>query len=141
MQTSENGIAFIKRNEGFSSAVYIDNGKQCVGYGHDLLPGESFPNGVSLDEADLLLRKDLASRFEPAVNSLIPYTCTQNQFDALCDFAYNLGADDLAVMMSHGWDEVPQQIPRWCYKHVNGQVVRDPGLANRRTAEVDLFNS
>ena len=135
MQTSESGIQFIKQNEGFSANVYNDNGRQAIGYGHDLLPEESFAAGISLDEADLLLRKDLARRYEPAVNALIPPYCTQGQFDALADFAYNLGVGSLRTMLSHGWEQVPQQIPRW--NHVNG--VENAGLTARRQAEVKMF--
>ena len=136
-QVSENGIAFIKGNEGYSATIYDDNGKPCLGYGHDLQPGESFPDGVSPDQADLLLRKDLASRFEPAVNALIPPDCTQNQFNALADFAYNLGVASLRTMVGHGWQSIPEQMLRWT--HVNGAV--SPGIVARRQAEVDLFTS
>lgn len=136
MQTSEQGIAFLKRNEGFSAHVYNDVGKQAIGYGHDLLPGESFPDGISQDEADLLLRKDLASRYEPAVNALIPADCTQGQYDALVDFCYNLGATNLRTMLAHGWEQVPVQVPRW--NHVGG--VENAGLTARRQAEVEMWS-
>lgn len=136
-QVSEKGIAFIKANEGFIGSVGNDVGHPVIGYGHDLQPGESFPDGISPDQADLLLRKDLASRFEPAVNALIPPDCTQNQFDALIDFAYNLGIAALQTMTGHGWDEIPEQIPYW--NHVAGKV--NLGLIARRAKEVALFNS
>jgi len=136
MVTSENGIAFIKRNEGFAAKVYSDNGHEAIGYGHDLLPGESFLQ-ISQDQADMLLRQDLAARYEPAVNALVPADCTQNQFDALADFAYNLGTASLRMMVGHGWAEIPKQIPYWC--HVAGVV--NPGLQERRHAEVQMFNT
>lgn len=136
MQTSEAGIAFIKRNEGFAARVYDDVGKQAIGYGHDLQPGESFIQ-ISLDQADLLLRQDLASRYEPSVNALVPPNCTQNQFDALADFAYNLGVASLRMMVGHGWEQVPEQILRW--DHVAGKV--NAGLTARRQAEVLMFQS
>jgi lysozyme len=137
MQTSENGFNFIKGNEGLVLVISNDVGHPVIGYGHDLLPGESFPDGISTDQADLLLRKDLASRFEPAVNAVIDPSCTQNQFDALCDFAYNLGTAALRMMIAHGWNEITTEIPYW--NHVGGQV--NDGLTNRRAAEVLLFNS
>jgi lysozyme len=137
MRTSENGIQAIKGHEGFSAHVYNDNGKQAIGYGHDLQPDESFPDGITLDEGDTLLRADLANRYEPAVNALIPPDCTQSQFDALVDFCFNLGPASLKKMLAHGWEDVPNQIPRW--NHVNGQP--NAGLTARRNAEVALFNS
>ena len=143
MQTSEKGIAFLKQNEGFVPHVYDDNGKPAIGYGHDLLPGESFPQGLDESGADQLLRtKDLPPR-EAKLNSLIPQdvTPTQNQYDALIDFVYNLGPGPLATMMRHGWHQIPTQIPAWCYKHVNGVAVKDCGLAARRAKEVLLFLS
>ena len=137
MQTSDNGITLIKSNEGFSALPCSDNGRLQWGYGHDQQAGEAAPLQISRDQADLLLRQDLATRYEPAVNAVIPTDCTQNQFDALVDFVYNLGIASLRIMVAHGWDEVPNQIPRW--NHVNG--VTNIGLTARRGAEVALFDS
>ena len=136
IKTSEAGIKFIKANEGFAAKVYNDNGHRAIGYGHDLQPGESFLQ-ISQDQADQLLRQDLASRYEPSVNALVPADCTQNQFDALADFAYNLGVASLRMMVGHGWDQVPEQMLRW--DHVNG--VENAGLKARRQAEAEMFNS
>ena len=143
MHTSEKGIAFLKQNEGFVNHVYDDNGKPAIGYGHDLLPGESFPNGIDEPGSDRLLRQEDLHKFEANLNATIPQdvTPTQNQYDALLDFVYNLGPGALATMMHHGWQQIPTQIPAWCYKHVKGVVVRDSGLAARRAKEVVLFLS
>jgi len=136
MKTSDQGIAFIKRNEGFSAHVYNDAGKQAIGYGHDLKPDESFPDGITEAQATGILKQDVASA-EEAVNALVPSDCNQGQFDALVDFCFNLGAHSLQTMLTHGWDDVPNQIPRWV--HVNGTV--SVGLLARRKAEVEMFNS
>ena len=136
MQISPKGIAFIEANEGFVGHVYNDNGRQACGYGHDLLPGESFPDGITQEQAEALLFRDLRP-VQTALASLVPQDCTQGQWDALCDFAYNLGIGSLKTMLGHGWDQVPIQIPRW--NHENGVVVA--GLAARREAEVALFNT
>ena len=143
MQTSENGISLIKRSEGFAARVYNDIGAPAIAYGHRLLPGESFPNGVTQDEADAILRKDLATRFEPMVNPRIPPGCTQGQFDALVDFVYNVKNQpaSLEQLLAHGWANVPAQLPRWCNETVDGQTVENAGLLARRNAEVQLFNS
>ena len=136
MRTSEKGIAFIKSAEGFAAKVYNDVGKQAIGYGHDLLPGESFIQ-ISPDQADQLLRQDLAARYEPAVNALVPADCTQGQFDACVDFCFNLGPSAFKMMVGHGWKQVPEQILRW--DHVGGQV--NAGLTARRKAEASMFTS
>lgn len=137
MQTSETGIAFLKSNEGFSAVPYSDNGHMAWGYGHDQTAAEAVPLCVSLAEADLLLREDLATRFEPIVSTHVPPDCTQGQFNALVDFCYNLGEGALETMLSHGWDKVPVQLPRW--NRVNGAI--SPGLAARRHTELAMFQS
>ena len=136
--TSQNGIAFIRKNEGVRLSIYNDNGHPAIGYGHDLTQHEItsgiYVNGITIDQAAELLQSDLTARYEPTVNELAPQA-NQNQFDALVDFTYNLGGGALQKMLSHGWDQVPHQIPLW--DHVNG-VVSPPILA-RREAEVELF--
>lgn len=136
MQTSQAGLDFIAKNEGLSLKVYNDNGKPCVGYGHDLLPGESYPDGITTLQARLLLEKDVALR-DALMAHLVPPNCTQNQWDACSDFCYNLGIHSLQIMLAHGWDQFPTQAVLW--DHVNG--VENAGLKARRAAEVALFMS
>ena len=134
MNISPTGIAFIESNEGLILLPYNDNGKQAIGYGHDLLPGESYPEGITQEQAEALLFHDLVP-IQTALASLVPPDCTQNQWDALCDFGYNLGVGALKTMLGHGWDQVPVQVPRW--NHINGQVAA--GLTARRANEVKRF--
>ena len=140
MQTSQNGIQFIRRNESVRLSVYNDNGHPAIGYGHDLTQQEIvsgvYVNGITIDQAAALLQQDLTARYEPTVNELAPQA-NQNQFDALIDFAYNLGGGALHQMLAHGWENVPAQLVRW--NHVNGEV--STGLTARREAEVELFNT
>jgi lysozyme len=135
VKTSPAGISFIQRNEGLVLREYNDNGHLAIGYGHDLKVGENFPNGITPQEAALLLVGDL-TEIEPIVTQLAPQA-NQNQFDALVDFTYNLGGIALKTMLSHGWEQVPVQIPRW--DNVAG--VPNKGLAARRAQEVALFTS
>lgn len=138
MTTSESGIQFIKSYEGFAGFPYNDVGHWAWGYGHDQQPGEELPQNVSLAQADALLRKDLATRYEPPLNKYLAdheITLTQNQFDAWVDFAYNLGVSSAITMIAHGVDLVPAQVPRW--NHVNGK--ENPSLTARRAAEVQLW--
>lgn len=143
MKTSENGIKLIKSCEGFVAHVYDDNGAPAIAYGHRLLPGESFPNGITEDGGDTLLRKDLATRFEPMLNKRIPPECTQNNYDALASWVYNVQNQPVALeqLLGHGWGQVATQLLRWCHKHVNGVAVEDAGLKARREREADLFKS
>ena len=135
MQTSQRGLALIMGNEGFSATVYLDAGHEAIGYGHDLLPGESFPNGITQAAAQALLAQDVG-KVENAVNHL-GWPLNQNQFDALIDFGFNLGVGALQTMCSHGMENVPEQMPRW--NHCQGSV--STALTARRAAEVALWNT
>ena len=140
MQISPNGIRLIQSEEGFSAAVYPDKaGNPTIGIGHRLLPGESFPGGVTLEAAQAILIHDLTF-VQNELTVLVDPSCTQNQWDALCDFGFNLGVGALKTMLAHGWDFVPLQIPRWNHDRQNGIEVVDPDLTARRAAEVALFN-
>jgi lysozyme len=134
LQVSQRMIDGLKEFEACSLAVYEDEGKQAIGWGHDLLPGESFPNGITQEEADQLLASDLP-KYEDQVNSL-GLTLTQGQFDALVDFCYNEGFGHLQTMLAHGIDQVPVQLPRWDY--AGGKV--NQNLQTRREWEVSLWN-
>jgi lysozyme len=136
-KTSPSGRAFIEENEGLVLFAKPDaKGKFEIGYGHDLKPGESYPDGITKQEADLLLSGDLAE-FEPIVNAEVPDDCTQHQFDALMDFIYEEGPGGFKMLMSHGWDQIPTQILRWDY--VDGTP--NPGVEERRRKDLALFNS
>ncbi len=141
--TSPAGLELIKTSEGFVGHVYNDNGAPAIGYGHRLLPAESFPDGITEQEGETLLQNDLRTRFEPMVNPRVPPECTQAQFDALVDFVYNVQNQptSLEQLLAHGWDQVPAQLPRWCHMKDGrtGEWVVSPGLLARRQREVAMF--
>lgn len=140
MKTSENGFAFIRREEGLVLRPSPDLGKMSIGYGHDLLPGESYPDGIDQEKADALLVLDVA-KVEAPLNKLFPASATQNQYDALIDFGYNLGRGPLQILFTHPFSDFPLQIPRWCYEHVKGVARKSEALLARRKREVELFLS
>lgn len=141
MNISQAAIQFTAQNEGFVNHEYADVDGMSIGFGHHLLPGESFPNGITRDEAMDLLGKDYASVDDSMARmqaeGLIPQSCTQNQWDALGDFAFNLGAGSLRTMLGHGWDDIPNQILKWC--HANG--AQSPGLLARREKELAMYQT
>jgi GH24 family phage-related lysozyme (muramidase) len=143
MKTSQTGLELIESSEGLSLKIAADNSKQQIGYGHDLQAGDSanYANGITQQAAVALLIADLSTRFEPTLNRLLPPTANQNQYDACADFCYNEGPANFAVMLSHGWDQVPVQMPRWDWEEVKGVEVQSAGLAARRAREVVLFNT
>lgn len=138
MDISPAGIDFIKANENCRLAPYDDSGgRATIGWGHLILPGEAWDTApITQQQADDLLHDDLATSIA-AVNRLADPSCNQSQFDALCDFCFNLGEGALTTMLGHGWELVPMQMVRW--DHAGGKVLE--GLERRRQAEAALFTS
>jgi lysozyme len=146
MQLSAEGLELIKRFEGFRSRQYTDvAGFLTIGYGHRIVPPESFPlesfpGGVSEPQAAAILASDV-SQAEQAVCRLVKVALTQGQFDALVDFCFNLGAGRLAgstllrVLNGGRYDDAVEQLLRWDL--AGGEV--NLGLKARREAELRLW--
>lgn len=140
MTTDQAGYKLIEQFEGLTLTVKGDaGGKQEIGYGHDLLPGEAWPDGITQAQAQELLIEDVG-QCEIAVDRL-GWPLTQNQYNALIDFSYECGVTALMELASHGQSQVTTQLPRWVHAHVNGQLVELPGMVARRAAEVKLYNT
>lgn len=142
MKLSQSGADFIQRHEGLRVEAYKDQGGLwTIGYGH-LLPQNKDWTGhrITIEEAKQMFAYDVKDA-EAAVNRLVTVPLTQNQFDALVSWTFNLGQGNLAdstmleVLNSGNYEEVPGQINRWIY--VNGQA--SAGLRNRRQDEANLF--
>lgn len=138
--TSQEGIDCIKRFEGFSATPYEDVvGKLTIGYGHLIMPGECFAV-LSYDEAEGLLRRDLGQA-EKAVTDLVTQPLSDNEFDALVSFTFNLGRNALRdstllrMVNAGNMEAAADQFLRW--NHAGGKVVA--GLTRRRQAERSLF--
>ena len=137
MQTSANGLNFIATNEGFAATPQGDFGHLVIGHGHDILPGESFPDPITPDQGWTLLVSDVA-KVDAAMNAQhLALDLNQNQWDAVSDWVYNLGVGNLVTLLSHGVEDIPNQLPRW--NRAGGNVL--PGLVARRAKDVALFNS
>jgi len=145
MKTSELGLALIKHYEGFRSKPYrCPAGLWTVGYGHVINGGRNLPvdcNRVfSIGEIDALLIADL-KRFERGITLYCPVQLTQNQFDALVSFSFNLGLGTLQR------STVRQRINRLDFKGAvkvllqynkgGGKVLK--GLVLRRQDEAKLL--
>lgn len=140
MKISDRGFNFIKEREGYSSVPYKDVvGKNTIGFGHLIKQGEVF-GALSSVEATALLRKDI-TQYEDCVNSLVTVPLTQNQFDALVSFCYNLGCTNLKnstllKMLNAGlYEDAARQFLRW--DRAEGKEVR--GLLVRRGQEMGMF--
>ena len=92
--------------------------------------------------ADRLLAEDLAE-FEKYVDTYVTVALTQNQFDALVSWTFNLGPGNLKEStmlkkLNQGlYAEVPDEMRRW--NKAGGKVLE--GLIRRREAEAKLFNA
>lgn len=86
-------IELVKLLEGFSATAYQD-GKFCsIGYGHHG-PDVSLGMTITQARAQELLEQDLLGVSE-AIDPLVLAPLTQNQFDALVSFTYNVGVGSL----------------------------------------------
>ena len=141
METSKNGIELIKEFEGRRLVAYQDSvGVWTIGYGHTKDVWED--RLIIKSTADRLLAEDLAE-FEKYVDNLVDVPLTQNQFDALVAWTFNLGPTNLSEstllkkLNAGDYDSVPSEMKRW--NKAGGEVLE--GLIRRREAEAALFNA
>lgn len=147
LSASPHGVNEIMSHEDFRSQTYLDSaGHPTIGYGHKLGPNESYPNGVTQEEAQQLLDADVR-RAENSVRQDVKVPLTQPQFDALASFAYNVKPKDfrdstlLRLINQGDYNGAADQFPAWNKVTQNGVKVPSRGLTNRRRAERDLFLS
>ena len=140
---TDEGLGLIKRFEGFEPEVYIcQGGWPTIGYGHVVRNDERerFADGIDEAPAEELLRRDVEVA-ERAVLRLIRVTLEDGQFDALCSFAFNLGAGALQrstlrrKVNREEHDAVPAEFRRWVW--AGGRKLK--GLVRRRMAEAALY--
>ncbi len=147
MKASEKCLELIRRFEGFRSKPYrCPAGVPTIGYGStryaDGTPVKLTDAPITQAQADDIMRATLGE-YERAVNRYVTVPLSQNEFDALTDFAYNAGAKNLLnstlLRKLNAGDRkgAAKEFDRWVY--ANGQVL--PGLVKRRMAERVLFES
>jgi lysozyme len=142
---SSRGLERLKAAEGWRAKPYRDfAGYLTIGYGHKITAGESFDE-LTPEEGAQLLADDVASA-EDAVNSLVSVMLTQDQFDALVMFAFNVGngalrSSTLLKRLNAGDVEgAAAEFKRWRYvTNRDGQKEESTILARRRADEADLF--
>lgn len=139
-QLSPAGLNLIKQFEGLSLTRYNDAaGFPTIGYGHLIKDGENYET-ITQMQAENLLSEDAMEAIR-AVNANVTVPLTQNQFDALVSFTYNVGVDNfrhstlLAMVNGGDFDGAAQQFGRW--NRSGGQVI--PGLQARREQEAQIF--
>lgn len=146
---SDKGVDLIKKFEGFSSKPYPDPATKgvpyTIGYGATF-----YQNGKKVTMADkpitekeaIELLKFMLARFEQYVDSYCVDTLTQNQFDALVSFCYNVGPANLKastllkkVNANPNDETIREEFRKW--NKGGGKVLK--GLTRRREAEANLY--
>lgn len=141
MRISQNGLELIKEFEGFSATPYVcAGGKVTVGFGHTNTASMKM-KPITKRDGEALLKQDLREA-EATVERLVKVDLTQNQFDALISFVFNVGAGALAkstllkLLNKGNYEAVPAQLMRW--NKANGKPLA--GLTRRRQAEGVLWS-
>jgi lysozyme len=132
-------IALITTYEGLRLEAYKDPvgvWTICYGSTKNVQPGQV----ATLQECENRLGAD-AEEAANAVRKYVQHPITQEQFDALVDFTFNLGAGNfknstlLRKLNAGDCYGAAEEFRRWVY--AGGQVL--PGLQKRREAEYELF--
>jgi lysozyme len=140
MHISAEGLRLIEEFEGFSSRPYWDPyGRVWTrGYGETEGIHQASPS-ITQNTAQARLKQLVEARYEWAINQL-GVKLTQNQFDALCSFVWNLGTGIFTghlrdALQHREWGTAAQIM--LVYDHAGGQVLA--GLQRRRQQEARLF--
>lgn len=139
MKSSEILIQKIKEFEVLRLKSYKDSaGVWTIGYGHTR--GVKSGQIITKKQAESLFRGDLLSS-EEFVNNL-GLSLSQGQFDALVDFAYNLGTGSLSrstllkkILTKAPTSEIQDEFKRWVY--ADGKKLK--GLVKRRAWEAQRW--
>lgn len=127
--------------EGFSPEVYADiGGIPTIAYGHTA--GVKLGDFCSMQQAEKWLDEDMGIA-DGCIARLVKVELNQNQYDALCDFIFNVGCGNFAQstllknLNAGQFASAASEFLRW--DKVNGKSVA--GLLRRRTAEKALFET
>jgi lysozyme len=146
MKLDENGYKLIMGFEGLSLVPYLCSAKvPTIGYGSTFYPsGKKVTmqdKPINLETAKWML-KETANIFATQVNLLVKTKLTQNQFNALVSFAFNLGSQALSkstllkkVNINPNDITITNEFLKW---NKAGGVALS-GLTKRRTIEAKLY--
>ncbi|RVE97498.1 lysozyme [Sinorhizobium meliloti] len=144
MKTSAAGRAAIKQREGVVLSAYKDSvNVLTIGVGHTSAAGApTVYKGMKITaaQADEILSRDLAI-FEKGVSHAVKVPLSQNEFDALVSFAFNVGVGAfqrstlLKELNKGNRYGAANELLRW--NKAGGRVLK--GLTSRRKAERDQF--
>lgn len=140
MIISENGIKLLKEFEGCRLMAYKCLPSEryfTIGFGH-YGPDVKIGMRISQQQAEDILKKDLLEYGARVMRYDHIYHWSQNEFDALVSFCYNIGSID--QLTDYG-KRSRQTIAEKMLLYVNSGGVKIQGLVNRRIKEQALFLS
>lgn len=147
---SEFALKQIKKLEGFSAIPYRDScGIWTIGYGSTYYNGGAKVTGqdvaITEQQASEMLKK-IIEPFERGVDSVTRDDVSQNQFDALVIFAYNVGLGALKsstllkLVNENPYNPlIKNEFLKWNKGTIDGKLQVIKGLTNRRQAEIDIY--
>ena len=143
---NQTGYDLIKQFEGLMLKPYLCSAKvPTIGYGNTF-----YENGVKVKMSDAQITKQRAEellkinadRFASKVTNLLKKEVTQNQFNALVSFAYNVGSGALAsstllklVNINPNDGNIAKEFLKW--NKGGGKII--DGLTKRRMKESALY--
>lgn len=135
MVTSQTGIDLITKWEGFKNTAYkCPAGVWTIGYGHT--KGVKKGDTCTKAQAVEYLKSDLASAEKNVRSFNKVYNWTQNEFDALVSFAFNIGSiNQLTANGTRTKEVIANRM--LLYRKAGGMILK--GLENRRKEERALF--
>jgi lysozyme len=142
-QASKAAIEMIKRFEGCRHrAARLPDGAWTIGYGHTRTAREGVE--ISDADADALLIYDIAAVVK-AINEWVYSPLTQNQFDALVAFVFNIGSSNfrrssvLRRLNEGSYLQAACAMEMWRTADFEGERIVIDALVRRRSAEMALF--
>ena len=137
-------IEFIKEHEGFNKgfAYTCLAGYRTIGHGHMIKKGEVFPNRISAERADKLLRKD----FDKAIELCEMYSdVTGSKKLAIAHFIFAKGIGNyLRSELKNCVDNeqpIEEEILKWCvYYKLDGTKIRSNYSYKIRVWELEMYN-
>jgi lysozyme len=142
-QATKAAIELIKRFEGFRRrAAELPDGSWTIGYGHTRTARQGAE--ITESDADALLIYDLSAVVK-AVNEWVFSPLTQNQFDALVAFAFNIGLPNfrrssvLRRLNEGAHLQAACAMEMWRTADFEGERIVIDALVRRRSAEMALY--
>ena len=140
MEYSLDGLHLTESFESCRLQAYLDSaGVPTIGYGHT--HGVTLGMSCTQEEAEQWLQQDIQVAAQ-AVNGMVTVALTQPEFDALVDFAFNLGAGNLQkstllrLLNAGDYKGAAAEFEKW--DRAGGKVMA--GLLRRRQAEEQMFD-